>query len=767
MQCISTFTNLKLLFIKKSAEMNYKNEKQSLTVLDSWSSISEKTVFVLDRSQYFTHVSSGHSIEGDFMKDSTSTSDFTIKPFDRSLWTCAVEAVVGYSRLVWDLFTPDQKCISIVAGGLNDETAPDRAARPFHLDKICTWKDEDQNLDHLLKALARRSHCHQIHSPDKLFSTQDIASFPNCGPDSQSILNSLDQALNDLAYLTTVQQERHLIAKKQTSTIPSSSPMKQQLPSTAENIDNNGRIILISSFQNEESIHEIVQKFELSLKRKNESLSASGEGDSTSSTVCPINYCDLVIINTFPVIDNGPCSTIENFSEFKPHLHVKTYSVRSGRIIGGLLNNLCLQHHNLRSTTITGIPMKEEQNASSSSQYDVEIVHCSSIHEDILKSNSPLLEGVVEQIDRNGFPCDTFKLQWYTPRVSNVDLYHCLAASRITAVDVNSRPSACLTNFLLSGRQVLLEIFKSKSNRIATHVLASHNGELYIHSLATTQPKLIVGDPPSINENLGGKVADYRMNDFVDFMKQHTLCKLALTIEDPLNRSTSIIKRQTLYWPIVLGHTILLNVPSLLGPILIKIPKESMSSADVEECKCTIDNLIKAEKEGHALPSITILDIIKSSNSSSNRSNSEASRLNQLYKLLWNELEYFLRVHSTTPEHEAILDYLLERHVGGKSYERGTKRAASKSTVVLSSSPSKKIKPSSQLLPEISDSAMIASRQQATVFYKTGLSLYQTWCQLYHIHHRSKSKLPFAGRTNQRAVLYQQLSQQSVEHQAT
>lgn len=725
--------------------MTTATEGSSLSVLDSWSSISEKTVFVLDRSHYFTHVSSGHSIDGDCMsKDPKKSSNLyegqpVIQPFDRSLWTCTVEAVVGYSRLVWDLFTPDQRCISILAVSPNDE-AIDRMAEPHHIERICSWQDGDQNLDKLLKSLAKRSYCHQIRPPNQLLKTNDISTYPNCNSDSVAILSTLDQALSDLAHLTSDQIEHRSSMSKNIS--------GQTQMGTS---DNNGRIILISSFQNQKAIDETINKFEEFLHRKNRSLKETIKQDSsTGNQLCPINYCDLIIVNTFPIMDDGPCSKIENFKAFRPFLHVKTYSVKSGRMIAGLLNNLCLQHHNLRSTTITGIPMKEEQNASSSSQYDVEIVHCSSIHKDILNSGSPLLEGVIEVIDRNGFPCDTFKLSWCTPRNTQVELNHCVATSRITAVDVNSRPSACLTNFVLNGRQVMLEICKSKSNRMTTHILASHDGELYIHSLATMQQKVNVNEPPAINDSLGGKVGDYRVNDFMAFMKQHTLTK-SYVQDDPLNRTCNLIKRQTLYWPVSLGHTILLNVPNLLGGLLVRIPKVSMSQADVDECKKVIDNLIKFEKEAQALPSISIADLIKTS-----CYKSTSSRLEQLYKLLWNELEYFLRVHSTTPEHDVILDYLLERH-GDKKFdgERGTKRSSKTSMATTSL---KKQKVASRLIPEISEAAN-APLQQTAMFYKTGFSLYQTWTQLYHLYHRSKSKLTFVGRQPQPQPQRQQQKQ--------
>ena len=44
------------------------------------------------------------------------------------------------------------------------------------------------------------------------------------------------------------------------------------------------------------------------------------------------------------------------------------------------LTHLIQLHYGLSSTIITGIPMKEEQNANSSANYDVEIFHLSSTH---------------------------------------------------------------------------------------------------------------------------------------------------------------------------------------------------------------------------------------------------------------------------------------------------------------------------------------------------------------------------------------------------
>lgn len=63
------------------------------------------------------------------------------------------------------------------------------------------------------------------------------------------------------------------------------------------------------------------------------------------------------------------------------------HSVKAS-LLPNKLSSLILEHYNLASTTVTGIPMKEEQNASSSANYDVEIYHASSAHTSIIKGNA-------------------------------------------------------------------------------------------------------------------------------------------------------------------------------------------------------------------------------------------------------------------------------------------------------------------------------------------------------------------------------------------
>lgn len=119
------------------------------------------------------------------------------------------------------------------------------------------------------------------------------------------------------------------------------------------------------------------------------------------------------------------------------------------------------------------------------------------------------------------------------------ELHFCTGAYRISPVDVNSRPSSCLTNFLLNGqseawawalgrsrlpemsdgvitgwlvplgRSVLLEQPRKSGSKVISHMLSSHGGEIFLHVLNCTRSTL--EDPPSISEGCGGRVTDYRI----------------------------------------------------------------------------------------------------------------------------------------------------------------------------------------------------------------------------------------------------------------
>ena len=61
----------------------------------------------------------------------------------------------------------------------------------------------------------------------------------------------------------------------------------------------------------------------------------------------------------------------------------------------------------------------------------------------------------------------------------------------------------------LIGRAVMLEQPRKSGTKVISHMLASHGGEIFIHTLSISRS--ILEDPPSISEGSGGRVTDYRI----------------------------------------------------------------------------------------------------------------------------------------------------------------------------------------------------------------------------------------------------------------
>jgi len=404
---------------------------------------------------------------------------------------------------------------------------------------------------------------------------------------------------------------------------------------------------LFTSFKDNRQIQTLADYIFECLSKYNSSMRENT--DETGKLM--INKCHFVMINIFSSNDTNLVEDIPH-QIISPLLSFEVHSAQVGTVLAAKLISLVLSHYNLASTTVTGIPMKEEQNASSSANYDVEIVHPIEAHLDLFKSTLGNADNI--RSIKEGSSYETISLKWCTPRTNSVELHHCTAAYRISPVDVNSRPSSCLTNFLLSGRTVMLEMTKLKGSKVMSHMLSSHNGELYIHSLSTGRS--LLEDPPSICEGSGGRVTDYRINDFGDFMKKNKLVRCKNLVGPgrealpPIEKAIISLKRQTLYWPMVIGHTILFNIQVQIQSLLNLIPKESLTIEDVNECKNAIYQIVSMEHKGTSLVLLSI------------SSRGKGPKKEELYKLLWKELEHFIEIHATTPEHKAVLNCLRELH---------------------------------------------------------------------------------------------------------
>ena len=125
----------------------------------------------------------------------------------------------------------------------------------------------------------------------------------------------------------------------------------------------------------------------------------------------------------------------------------------------GRFTSLAEMHYGLVRTIVRNIPMKEQQQEkdAESINYNVSLLH--------LK-----LRNWDDKISR------TLELKWETSKTDNREIYASSDAVRICPLDVNDRPTACLTNFI-ANRTVFLK--KEENSEINTHMLTSHGGDIY------------------------------------------------------------------------------------------------------------------------------------------------------------------------------------------------------------------------------------------------------------------------------------------------
>ncbi|XP_059538409.1 integrator complex subunit 13 isoform X3 [Myotis daubentonii] len=453
---------------------------------------SHKTVFVVDHCPYMAESCRQH-VEFDMLVKNRTQGIIPLAPISKSLWTCSVESSMEYCRIMYDIF-PFRKLVNFIVS--------DSGAHVLN-----SWTQEDQNLQELMAALAA------VGPPN-----------PRADPECCSILHGLVAAVETLCKITEYQHEARTL-----------------LMENAERVGNRGRIICITNAKSDSHVRMLEDCVQETIHEHNK-LAAN------SDHLMQIQKCELVLIHTYPVGEDSLVSD-RSKKELSPVLTSEVHSVRAGRHLATKLNILVQQHFDLASTTITNIPMKEEQHANTSANYDVELLHHKDAHVDFLKSGDTHLGGS----SREGSFKETITLKWCTPRTNNIELHYCTGAYRISPVDVNSRPSSCLTNFLLNGRSVLLEQPRKSGSKVISHMLSSHGGEIFLHVLSSSRS--ILEDPPSISEGCGGRVTDYRIT---------------------------------------------------VVPLASVIVKESLTEEDVLNCQKTIYNLVDMERKNDPLPISTV-----------------------------------------------------------------------------------------------------------------------------------------------------------------
>ncbi|XP_007907204.1 integrator complex subunit 13 [Callorhinchus milii] len=613
---------------------------------------AHKTVFVVDHCPYMSE-SCRQTVEFDMFTKNRAPGIIPLAPISKSLWTCAVESAMEYCRIMYDIFPArkqpaminnmmsaprDHKLLTVAPKQLMGSTRVNFIVSDSRAHTLNSWSQEDQNLQELMAALAA------VGPPN-----------PRMDPECCSVLHGLVEAVEVLCKCTDYQHEA-----------------RTTLMENADRVSNRGRIICITNAKSDSHVRMLEDCVQETIHEHNK-LAAS------SDHLMQVQHCELVLIHTYTVGEDSMVSDRPR-KDISSVLTSEVHSVRAGRQLPAKLTTLVQQHFDLASTTITNIPMKEEQHANTSANYDVELLHQKDAHTELLKNanqepnicGSYLQNGgqrhskkegktiaaltcdphIVCSNSRDGPVKDTVTLKWCTPRTNNVELHYCTGAYRISPVDVNSRPSSCLTNFLLNGRSVLLEQPRKSGSKVISHMLCSHGGEIFLHVLSCCRS--ILEEPPSISEGCGGRVTDYRITDFGEFMRENRLAPVLETrymmdgnVEVPLERAKCQLERHTRYWPMIISQTTIFNMQAVV-PLASLIVKESLTEEDVLNCQKTIYNLVDMERKNDHLPISTV------------GTRGKGSKRDEQYRIMWNELETLVRAHLNNSEkHQRVLECLL------------------------------------------------------------------------------------------------------------
>ena len=204
----------------------------------------------------------------------------------------------------------------------------------------------------------------------------------------------------------------------------------------------------------------------------------------------------------------------------------------------------------------------------------------------------------------------------------------------------------------------MLEMPRRSGSKTISHMLTSHGGEIFIHTLSITRS--ILEDPPSISEGPGGRVTDYRITDLGPIMHANRLAPWPNDSPANLAKAAARLARYTKVCPMTINSTTIFNMATLEGLQRIML-QEELTEEDLAECRKAIYVLISMENKGDPLPAAVV---------TSASGKPKTLKKEEQYKFMFAELERFLNEHARTERHVYVADCLHECRGTKPSIER-------------------------------------------------------------------------------------------------
>ena len=542
-----------------------------------------KTFFVLDASTNFRSTLCGEDFQMDIRGRSRPNLE-QFAPISKPLYTCAIEAIYEYFRIVWDIF-PNEKNIGLL-------TASDSDILPSS-DALRLGQVTMNNYEELVKGVT------EMNSNFKYEKNQ--ASAVSC----QHLEEGFKEALKRITPL---------------------------LPRNENSNKENIRVIMISNILDENLIESLGKNC------KKHFVNFYKDYEKQSGLSCP--QLDVIFLNTFPLQIKFNFKHQDKPKSFNHSEYQFThYPIRSGQNVISKIISLVLEHYELVSTTVMNIPMKEEQNAGSSTHYDVEMIHSKNAHFEFFNSSTNS-GNELEERKRNDQTYQTLKLVWGLNR-GNFQ-YEVLDTFRISALDLHMRPTICFINFFNSGKAVMLET----NERRKTHLLQIHRGSIYIHVLRAAEKTMFDIAMPTpaaqVAQGASEEISDYLVDEFSSFIQQNQLVKAEDLSEESLQ---NLLMKRTEYFPMLARFSVFFSLPDRMNEFITLLSKPELSEDDLVAMKNFF--LQQICTEGNLPVFSTLIDGGK-------------LKKQEYFQILCDEFEKILATHCFSKKHQELLDTFIQ-----------------------------------------------------------------------------------------------------------